>query len=224
MSKNNLTKVKVTSKNFPKFNPTKLEKCTQKTHLFLLFVAFFIAQVAKSEIKKEALQLRLSAGIHTFYAPIQQLKWENPAVCTAVEIHYIFNEKQTLSAGFQLQYTKQNYQGNALGTQLLVEYSPLLFRRIELGIASGIGYRFSGYPSPPYRWENATWKPGKGFEGMVQIPLMASIGYNAISFYSTLLTPFISAQLNAMLGYNPDFNPLPDTSLSFGVKIQFAKN
>ena len=94
---------------------------------------------------------------------------------------------------------------------------------MELGIGMGAGYRFSECPSKTYKWSEYTWENGKKFKGMVQIPVQLSAGFREIQFSSLGVTPFIAYQLKALFGYNPDFDPLPDSNVMFGFKFHFNR-
>jgi hypothetical protein len=105
------------------------------------------------------------------------------------------------------------------------QFIPVIFKKnVELGFGTGLGYRFSGYPSQPLKSNGDSWEEGKNFKGIVQIPLQLSAGYRSILISSVSLTPFFSYQLQAMFGYNPDFDPLPDSNFMLGFKFKFNNN
>jgi hypothetical protein len=195
-----------------------------KLFIFVLLLFLFVQLHAKVSTNIDAWQLSFSAGTHSFYAPVENLKWDNPGFAISGGINRLLGQKQLFSTGLQLQYGQNKYQGNATNLQLLGQFLPIILKTIELGIGTGIGYRFSGYPSQPIKWNGDLWEEGKNFNGIIQIPLQLSAGYRSIQISSVNLTPFFTYQLQAMFGYNPDFDPLPDSNFMFGFKFKFNNN
>ena len=197
----------------------------QDKFLMIVFLLLLLLQItAKVNAIKNELQYTVSSGMHSIYAPVKNLKWENPAFAVSAGINRIFGEERFFSVGFQAEFAPQKYQGNATSLQLLGQFTPVIFKNMELGIGTGAGYRFSEYPSKTYKWSENTWENGKKFKGMLQIPVQLSAGFREIQFSSLGVTPFIAYQLKAMFGYNPDFDPLPDSNIMFGFKFQFNRN
>ena len=197
----------------------------QERYILLILLLFLFQQLnAKVNNIESTWQYTFSAGTHSFYAPVENLKWDNPGFAISGGINRLLGHKQLFSAGLQLQYGQNKYQGNATNLQLLGQFLPVILKTIELGIGTGIGYRFSGYPSQPLKWNGDLWEEGKNFKRIVQIPLQLSAGYRSIQISSVGLTPFFTYQLQAMFGYNPDFDPLPDSNFMFGFKLKFNNN
>lgn len=197
----------------------------QERYILLIILLFFIHQLnAKVNNNESAWQYSFSAGTHSFYAPVENLKWDNPGFAISGGINRLLGQKQLFSTGLQLQFGQNKYQGNDTNLQLLGQFLPVILKTIELGIGTGIGYRFSGYPSQPLKWNGDLWEEGKNFNGIIQIPLQLSAGYRSIQISSVDLTPFFTYQLQAMFGYNPDFDPLPDSNFMFGFKFKFNNN
>lgn len=195
-----------------------------KFYLFVLLLFLFFQLNAKVNENKELWQFTISSGVHSFYAPVENLKWDNPGFAISGGINRLLGQKQLFSTGLQIQYGQNKYQGNATNLQILGQFIPVILKKIELGIGTGIGYRFSGYPSQPLKSNGDSWEDGKNFKGIVQIPLQLSAGYGSILISSVSVTPFVSYQLQAMFGYNPDFDPLPDSSFMIGFKFKFNNN
>jgi hypothetical protein len=173
----------------------------------------------KATTKKDLWQFSLASGIHTFYAPVENLKWDNPGFMVSGGINLLLGQKQLFSAGLHIGYGQNNYQGDAASVQLLGQFLPVILKKIELGIGTGAGYRFSGYPSTPLKWNGSSWDYAKNYKGIIQIPFQLSIGYRTLNITSIKVIPFAAYHLQAMFGYNPDFAPLPDSSLMFGFKF-----
>jgi hypothetical protein len=201
--------------NRDKFLNQQQEKLLMLVFLLALFSQFTL----KVNAVKNPVQYTISSGIHSFYAPVENLKWDNPAFAVSAGINKILGKKRFFSVGFQAEFAPQTYQGNATSLQLLGQFTPVVFKNVELGIGTGAGYRFSGYPSKTLQWNENTWEEGKKFKGIVQIPVQLSAGFRSIQFSSLGVIPFVAYQMKAMFGYNPDFDPLPDSSIMFGFKF-----
>jgi hypothetical protein len=201
-------------------NRDKFLNQRQEKLLMIVFLLVLLSQFAlKVNAVKNPVQYTISSGIHSFYAPVENLKWDNPAFAVSAGINKILGEKRLFSVGFQAEFAPQTYQGNAASLQLLGQFTPVVFKNVELGIGTGAGYRFSGYPSKTLQWNENTWEEGKKFKGIVQIPVQLSAGFRSIQFSSIGVIPFVAYQMKAMFGYNPDFDPLPDSSIMFGFKF-----
>jgi hypothetical protein len=196
----------------------------EKYLLVVTLILLFIQLNAKVNENSELWQYTISTGVHSFYAPVENLNWDNPGFAISGGINRLMGQKQLFAAGLQLQYGQNKYQGNATNLQVLGQFLPVILKTIELGIGTGIGYRFSGYPSQPLKSNGDSWEEGKNFKGIVQVPLQLSAGFRSILFSSVSVTPFFSYQLQAMFGYNPDFDPLPDSSFMIGFKFKFNNN
>jgi hypothetical protein len=192
--------------------------------LILLFPLHFLQLNAKVDETRHLWQFTISSGMHSFYAPVENLKWDNPGLAVSAGINWLLGQKQFFSLGLQVQFAKNDFQGNATSLQLLGQFTPVVFKRAELGIGTGAGYRFSGYPSASVKWDGNVWKEGKMVKGIIQIPLQLSLGYRSIDITSVSITPFVSWQLQAMFGYNPDFDPLPDSNFMIGFKFKLTNN
>lgn len=194
--------------------------------LFMLALLLFpsIPLSAKAVDDTGRWQYTIATGLHSFYAPIENLKWDRPESVTAIGINRMLGKREVFSLAMQFQYARNQYQGDAGSAQLLVQFLPLVLRRMELGIGLGAGYRFAFYPSSPLKWEGTEWKEGRPYKGMLQVPVQASVGYRAINLQSLAVTPFIACQMQALFGYNPDYSPLPDSNFMFGFKFKFIRN
>lgn len=208
----------------PGFNSCRgkfLNQRQEKTLLPALLLVFFLQINFTAKAEKNDWQYTISSGIHSFYAPVENLKWDNPAFTISAGVNRLFGAKQILSLGFQAEFAANEIQGNATSLQLLGQFTPVLFKKLELGFGTGAGYRFSGYPSNPLKWNGTSWENGKKFKGIVQIPVQLSVGFRSVQVSNLEVIPFVAYQMKAMFGYNPDFDPLPDSQIMFGFKFQF---
>lgn len=210
----------------PGFNSDRGKFLNQRQEklLMIVFLLMLLLQITfKVNANKNSLQYTISSGIHSFYAPVENLKWDNPAFAISAGVNRLFGAKQIFSLGLQAEFAANTIQGNATSLQLLGQVTPVLFKRIELGFGIGAGYRFSGYPSNPLKWNGTSWENGKNFKGIVQIPVQLSAGFRSVQVSNLEIIPFVAYQMKAMFGYNPDFDPLPDSQIMFGFKFQFNK-
>lgn len=189
----------------------------------LLFFLLILAAEGKAQRTDQPWQLDLSAGLHSFYVPAQQLKWKRPEFVTTAALNKLLNRKQLFSVGLQLGYARNNYQGDALFLQLLGQFTPVIAQRIELGVGIGGGYRFALYPSSPLKWDGSSWSRGRSFKGVIQVPLQFSAGYRSFRMQSLEFRPYAAYQLQALFRYSPDLSPLPVSNFLLGVKVHNHK-
>lgn len=200
---------------------TSLNDRQEKVLLIISLLLLFIQLTLKVDAARNQWQYTISSGMHSFYAPIEHLKWDNSGFAASAGINRLLGRKEIFSLGLQAQLAGNKYQGDAASLQLLGQFTPVILKSVELGVGTGAGYRISGYPSVPVKWDGNEWKEGKMYKGIIQIPLQFSAGYRAIQVLTLGITPFVSYQLQAMFGYNPDFDPLPDSNIMFGFKFNF---
>lgn len=194
-----------------------------KYWVLLFFLSLTISVSAENDETRQPWQFVVSTGIHSYYAPVENLKWGQADFAASLGINKLFGQKQQFAVGIQSQFSQYEFQGDAVGLQLLAQFTPAIFRRIELGVGTGAGYRFSFYRSKPLKWNGPDWVEGKSYEGIIQVPVQISVGYRSIRFGSCNIRPFAAYQLQALFGYSPDLSPLPDSNLMVGLKIHFNK-
>ncbi len=192
--------------------------------LLLLFLILFQQTNAAKDIAGNQWQFTVATGIRSFYAPVQNLKWESAGTGASAGINRLVGQKQLFSFGLQAHIARPSNHGNNTSLQLLGVFTPVLFKRLELGIGTGGGYRISDYLHDPVIWKGNKWERGKPYKGMLQIPLQFSLGYRTLDMVSFRVIPYASWQLQALFGYNPDFSPLPDSYLMIGFKFSFNNN
>jgi hypothetical protein len=188
-----------------------------------LFVSFFFAATANSQRTDQPWQVDISAGLHSFYAPVEYLKWKRPEFVTTAAINKLLNRKQLFSVGLQVGYARNNYQGDALFVQLIGQITPVIADKLELGFGLGAGYRFALYPSSSLKWDGAGWSKGKSYKGVIQAPIQFSLGYRSVRVQSLEFRPYVAYQMQALFGYSPDLSPLPVSNFLLGIKIHNYK-
>ena len=189
--------------------------------LFLLILLQFAAGTSIAQKRTDQpWQLDVAAGLHSFYAPVQDLKWRRPELVTTAGFGKPLGAKQHFAVTLQLGYARNNYHGDALFLQLLGQFTPVIAKKIEVGIGTGIGYRFSFYPSAVYKWNEGAFEPVTPFKAMLQVPVQLSLGYRSLHISSYEVRPYVAYQLQALLGYNPGLPPLPVSAGLAGLKIQ----
>lgn len=165
-------------------------------------------------------QLDVAAGLHSFYAPVENLHWQRPELVTTAGWGKPLGKKQAFEVTLQLGYARNNYQGDALFLQLLGKYQPLIAQKVEIGLGLGFGYRLALYPSKAQKWNGSEWIAGAPYKGLFQVPAQLSVGYRSLHLDRYEIRPYVAYQLQALLGYNPDMSPLPVSAALLGLKIQ----
>lgn len=190
-----------------------------------LFFSFFVllGVIASGQRTDQPWQLDLGAGLHSFYAPVENLKWSRPELVTTASLNKLMSRKQLFSVGLQLGYARNNYQGDALFVQLLGQITPVIAQKLEIGFGLGAGYRLALYPSPAQKWDGANWIKGHSFKGVIQVPLQFSLGYRSLRFQSLEFRPYAAWQLQGLFRYSPDLSPLPVSAFLMGMKIHNYK-
>lgn len=193
--------------------------------LLLLMIGIILIRPCSAQGKRtdQPWQLDLAAGVHTFYAPVEHLKWGRSDLTAMAGLNKLIGKRQLFSVGLQLQFFRHNYAGDALALQLIGQYTPVIGQRLELGLGAGVGYRFAMYPGGSLRWNGSDWEKGKSFKGITHFPLQLSLGYRSIQANSYSFSPYVSCQFEILSGYSPDLNPLPVSALMLGVKIHNNK-
>lgn len=194
-----------------------------KQILILFLMSCFAGGIAKGQRTDQPWQVDLSAGLHSFYAPVEHLKWKRPELVTTASLNKLLGPKQLFSVGLQVGYARNNYQGDALFVQLMGQLTPVIAQKVELGIGLGAGYRFALYPSSSLKWDGTSWNKGKSFKGVIQAPLQFSLGYRSLRMQSLEFRPYIAYQMQALFRYSPDLSPLPVSNFLMGVKIHNYK-
>jgi hypothetical protein len=191
---------------------------------FLLHISALTVKAQKENKRTDQpWQLDVAAGLHSFYAPVKDLKVARPELLTTAGLGKPLGPNQSFAVTLQLGYARNNYQGDALYMQLLGQYTPLIAKKVEAGLGLGFGYRFAFYSSPSQKWNGQSWVKGSPAKGMYQVPVQLSIGYRSLKLTDYQLRPYLAYQLQALFGYNPDLSPLPVSAGLLGLKIQKVK-
>ncbi|MFA5330189.1 MAG: hypothetical protein WC384_20510 [Prolixibacteraceae bacterium] len=201
----------------------KTEFPTLKYWVLLFFLSLAISVSARNSKTRHPWQFAISTGIHSYYAPVENLKWGQADFAASLGINKLLGQKQQFAIGLQGQFSQYEFQGDAVGLQLLAQFTPAIFRRFELGLGTGAGYRLSLYSSKPLKWNGDQWEKGNSFKGVIQVPVQISAAYRSVKIGSCDIRPFVAYQLQALFGYSPDLSPLPDSNLMFGLKLHFNK-
>ena len=187
----------------------------------LLFLSFTV--IGQNINAKGTWQLELASGIHSFYAPVQDLTFSRPELTMYGGLHRLLGAKHNYGLGIQAGFAKNKLQGNAYFLQALVHYNATIASKIEAGVAVGAGYRLASYPSQSYSYNGDKWLKGRPVEGMLQFPLQINAGYKTIIIDRYELIPFMAYQLQVLSGYSPDLSLLPVSALTAGIKIKNSK-
>lgn len=201
----------------------KEESPALKYWVLLFIISIVIPVSAENDERRQPWQLVVSTGIHSYYAPVENLKWSRSDFAASMGLNKLLGQKQLFAVGIQGQFSQYEFQGDAIGLQLMGQFTPTILRRIELGVGTGAGYRFSFYQSKPLKWNGTDWVEGRSYKGIIQMPVQISVGYRSIRMGSCNIRPFAAYQFQALFKYNPDLSPLPDSNLMVGLKIHFNK-
>ena len=194
-----------------------------KKYGVIFFLLLSAAMQSRAQRTDQPWQVDVAAGLHSFYAPVENLKFQRPERVATAAVHKLLHPKQLFSVGLQVGFARNNYQGDALFFQLVGQITPVIADRIELGVGLGAGYRFAFYPSSPQQWNGSEWRKGKPFQGIIQAPVQLSIGYRSIKWQALEIRPYAAYQLQALFGYNPDLSPLPVSNFLMGLKVHNYK-
>jgi hypothetical protein len=202
---------------------TLSNKKTMKKYCVIFVLLLAAAVQAKAQRTDQPWQVDLAAGLHSFYAPMESLKFKRPELVATGAVHKLLHPKQLFSVGLQVGFARNNYQGDALFLQLMGQITPVIADHIELGLGLGAGYRFAFYPSTSQQWNGSEWRKGKAFKSIIQVPVQLSIGYRSIKWQALEIRPYAAYQLQALFGYNPDLSPLPVSNFLLGLKVHNYK-
>lgn len=196
-----------------------------KSFLFISILLFFsFTGVGQNKTTNGKWQLELASGIHSFYAPVHDLKISRPELTMYGGLHRLMGAKQNYGLGVQAGFAKNKLQGNAYFLQVMAHFNAVIASKIEAGAAVGAGYRLAFYPSPSFAHNGDSWLKGRPVKDMMQFPLQLNVGYKSIIIDRYDLVPFMAYQLQVLSGYNPDLSILPVSALSAGIKIKTSKN
>lgn len=196
-----------------------------KSFLFIsILLVFSITGVCQNKTTNSKWQLELASGIHSFYAPVQDLKISRPELTMYGGLHRLMGAKQNYGLGVQAGFAKNKLQGNAYFLQVMAHFNSVIASKIEAGAAVGAGYRLAFYPSQSYAHNGDSWSKGQTVKGMLQFPLQLNVGYKSIIIDRYDLIPFMAYQLQVLSGYSPGLSILPVSALSAGIKIKTLKN
>lgn len=173
--------------------------------------------------QRKPLRFELAAGVQSYYAPFLKSELSGLQTVALAGAHKPLNKKNTVGVSFRIGYNRHTKQGDALFTQALFQYNPVVAKHIEFGVGAGAGYQLSFYPSAPLKWNGTEWVEGKATKGVIQVPVLMSIGYRGIKTKTGLFTPYAAYQVNALFRYSPDLTPLPSSYFLLGVKFSTAK-
>jgi len=86
-------------------NRDKFLNQRQENLLMIVFLLVLLLQITfKVNANKNSLQYTISSGIHSFYAPVENLKWDNPAFAISAGVNRLFGAKQFLSLGLHAEF------------------------------------------------------------------------------------------------------------------------
>ncbi len=187
--------------------------------VLLAWLIALLGGIPPAWAQERPVQLDLAAGVHTYHLPGLGAAWQPSGYSLFAGAHQPLNRRQSLGLTLRLGYARDKRQGDALQAQLLFNFTPLIARHFEAGLALGGGYQWSFYPSRPLHWDGSEWTAGKRVKGVFQAPLQLSLGYRSIEAGRYRYTPYLAYQVQVLFGYSPDLSPLPVSHALLGVRI-----
>ncbi|MBN8680860.1 MAG: hypothetical protein J0M29_21730 [Chitinophagales bacterium] len=160
----------------------------------------------------------LAVGTQSFYAPFIKARPTGLQPVAIAGVNHPFNARNTFSVTLRIGYGRHSKQGDAIFTHLMFNYTPTLFRHLELGVGAGAGYQWAFYPGKALQWNGEEWVKGKSCKGVVQVPLRFSVGFKHITAAKGAFTPYLAYQVHGLFRYNPSLTPLPVSNFLLGVK------
>lgn len=188
--------------------------------VFFLHLALVAAMLTTLQAQNSPppLQWDVAAGIGSIHMPGLGANWQHAQTVVYAGVEQPFNQRRTLSLALRFSYARGKYQGDAVSTQLLFTFSPLIANAIEPGIGLGVGYQRAFSPSKSMHWDGESWIAGRQSKGLFHVPLRLSLGYKAKGKQYDF-TPYLACQLQALFGYSPDLSLLPQSHALIGLKI-----
>lgn len=134
------------------------------------------------------------------------------------------NDRNNLVQQVSLIWFNNRNAGNSLLFMAQPAWRPQIFRDWFLELKLGAGYLYAFRPVESYRLENGRWvSVGKKGKGMLAIPAGFSIG-RLFTINDTLISPFMSYQMMALVGYNESILAMPETIIQIGSRIHINKH
>ncbi|HPG07860.1 MAG: DUF3575 domain-containing protein [Lewinellaceae bacterium] len=184
--------------------------------VFLLVPLLFTMRMAAQSPGWE-----ISTGVHAYYLPSPGFHIQSLQPLIQVGRLMPFRPSGSLGITFQVGYSRNRYQGDAVYIQSFLGYHPMLGQHLQAGIAIGAGYQRSFFSSSSLRWNGEEWTKGKSSHAVWQVPLQLRLGYRTSGARADW-TPFIAYQVHGQFKYSPDLTPLPVSNFLIGV--QYAPN
>lgn len=189
-------------------------------NLILFLIICLAGTTVRAQRTDNPWQVDIAGGIQSFYAPVRHAEFSRPELLMQAGLGKPLGPRQQFLVTLQFTYGRNNYQGDAVGLQLTGAWTPVIAKKIELNLGTGIGYRAGLYANKSMHYENGQWRAGAKAKMMWQIPLQFGIGYRSINIRQYEIRPYLSSQLQVLLGYSPDLSPLPISAALIGLRIQ----
>jgi len=189
-------------------------------NLILFLLSWLAAITAPAQRTDNPWQVDIAGGIQSFYAPVRHAEFSRPELLMQAGLGKPLGPKQQFLLTLQFTYGRHNYQGDAVGLQLTGSWTPVIGKRIELNLGTGMGYRAGLYANRSIHYDNGEWHPGAKAKMMWQLPVLFGIGYRSVNLGQYEIRPYLATQLQVLLGYSPDLSPLPISAALIGLRIQ----
>lgn len=188
------------------------------------FLGLMAHNLQAQDYRQSRLVYSAKLTFQAYGLPFKNLSQSFRNVGGAIGIDYVYNRSQTLYQSVTVGFQRHTTHERLVYVNTQFAYRPLLFNRIEPGLALGIGraVAISNSQNPYYEMENGSWKKSTHqTQGHWQVPLSMSLGYRTTLANSTTFTPYIGYETTPIIRYNNAFPILPYFLISVGTRIKF---
>jgi hypothetical protein len=193
--------------------------------LVMLYLLCFAAHSASAqEVTSSRFIYSARLTFQSYGLPFKNLREGFKNIGGAIGVDYAYNKSQNLLQSFSLGFQHHTEHEQILYINTQLAYRPLLFDKLEPGIAIGIGraLAISNPGNPYYELEHGTWKRSSHQKTWHwQLPVSLSMGYRIRQANGRVFTPYIGYEAATLIKYNSAFPLLPYSQLSAGTRIKF---
>ena len=192
----------------------------------MVMVLHSISGYAQSEyVKKYSdFPIIVTLQFQALALPFQDVKSNFSNIGIGLGTEVSLNDGNNLVQQVSFMWFDNRNAGNRLLFMAQPAWRPQIFRDWFLELKLGAGYLYAFRPVESYRLENDRWvSVGKKGKGMLAIPAGFSIG-RLFTIKDTLVSPFMSYQMMALVGYNESIPAMPETIIQIGSRIHLNKH
>lgn len=192
--------------------------------VLVYFLGFLAHDIHAQDYRQSRLVYSAKLTFQAYGLPFKNLAQSFRNVGGAIGVDYVYNRSQILYQSVTIGFQRHTAHERLVYVNTQFAYRPLLFNRIEPGLALGIGraVAISNSQNPYYELANGSWKKStQQTQGHWQVPLSLSMGYRTTLANGTTFTPYIGYETTPIIRYNNAFSILPYSLISIGTRIKF---